>query len=170
MKRIGTYTWRAAIVLLCLCLVFYFLFSDNPSNWGSFGDYIGGIGSIVLSMAVFLYTYQVDKRTEEKKRSENNVQLLREVGQLLTTLEQYKGQCKRSNCSPTSLLPQKSDPYEIVILKVEIRISFARCVSLAKLNGIDEIPGKDEIIHNMDVVEKYVNDWLGYIETKTLYH
>lgn len=81
MKRIGTYTWIAAIVLLCLCLVFFC--SNNPTYWGSFGDYIGGIGSVVLSIVVFLYTYQTNQRAEEKKKNENNVQFLREIWQLI---------------------------------------------------------------------------------------
>lgn len=62
------------------------------------------------------------------------------------------------------MLPQKDDPYEIVTLKAEIRILFAKCTSLAKSYGINEIPKKNEVIHNINKIEEYVQGWVSYIE------
>jgi hypothetical protein len=39
--------------------------SGNSDDWGNFGDYIGGVGCLVLSYALLWFTYRADKREEE---------------------------------------------------------------------------------------------------------
>lgn len=42
-------------------------FSDNPADWGTFGDYIGGVYSVVLTVALVYVTYILNKKNEQNK-------------------------------------------------------------------------------------------------------
>ena len=157
MKGRETYIGIAAIVLLCLCLGFYFR-SDNPSHWGSFGDYIGGVGSVVLSIAVFFYTYQVNKRVEEERQDEKRRQLLAVIEELLKKIKQHES--RKSS--------EEGGQNGIGELDIEIRTLFARGVALARFNGIPNLPPKGKGVGGPKGVEEYVNKWLSHIENEIL--
>ena len=130
-----------AIILLMLVLyfsVFHDGFSNDSGNWGDFGSYIGGIGSLALPIAVFYYSYQADKR--DKK-----IELLKQIEIVLTKIEEHKN--------------SESD--------VGIRTSFAVCMSLAKAFGVPNLPKEEDWICIEDM-KMYANKWLNYIENKTL--
>lgn len=63
-----------AIILFVLLFVFQFhdnAFSDNISDWGSFGDYIGGIILSLISILLIYKTYQEQKYANIIARFEN---------------------------------------------------------------------------------------------------
>ena len=79
-----------SIFLILYAVVFHHGLSSNHEEWGSFGDYIGGIGGIVLSCSILYYTYLIDK---EHKRTENTTQVLKlidVVGESLTYIQKWQ--------------------------------------------------------------------------------
>lgn len=82
-----------AVILLSLLIyliVFHRGLSNNHEEWGSFGNYIGGIGGIVLSCSLFYYTYTIDK---DHKRTENNahtLKLIDIISESLTCIQRWQ--------------------------------------------------------------------------------
>lgn len=70
-------------ILLCIILivpvVFYIVcfynnsLSDNPADWGTFGDYIGGIYSVVLTIVLAYITYSLGKRDEDVRLQKQEI-------------------------------------------------------------------------------------------------
>ena len=66
--------WKIVFLIsLFLPVIFYICnfsrngFSDNPADWGTFGDYIGGVYSVVLTLALVYVTYILNKKNEHNK-------------------------------------------------------------------------------------------------------
>ena len=41
--------------------------SKEPADWGTFGDYIGGIYSVVLAVVLVYVTYTINRKNDELK-------------------------------------------------------------------------------------------------------
>lgn len=158
------------ISILVLLLIFYFLvfndkLSENSNDWGNFGSYIGGVGSLILSMFVFYYTYTVDKRAENEKQEEKRIQLLKQIQTLLSKIEQYNNLIYKSHNA--TLVERGKQSYEtchnvICILEIEIRTSFAISVTLAKRYGF-ETP--NNTAQDIKDIQECVKNWLEQITT-----
>ena len=78
------------IVLAIIPLVFYFCkfhsynLSDDPADWGVFGDYIGGVYSVLIAILVVYITRNLNKRDEEKRLKK---EALREVYMQITKIQ-----------------------------------------------------------------------------------
>lgn len=67
--------WKKYIVMLMLILpviVYGYHFRENdwsssPSDWGAFGDYIGGVYSVVLTIVLVYVTYTMNRKNDERK-------------------------------------------------------------------------------------------------------
>ena len=59
--------------------------SNNPSDWGVFGDYIGGVYSVVIAILVVYLTRNLERRDEEKKLKQEAV---RKVYLQITSIQQ----------------------------------------------------------------------------------
>lgn len=42
-------------------------FSKDPADWGTFGDYIGGVYSVILSIIAIYVTYMISEREDKSK-------------------------------------------------------------------------------------------------------
>lgn len=42
-------------------------FSKDPADWGTFGDYIGGVYSVLLSIIAIYVTYMISEREDKLK-------------------------------------------------------------------------------------------------------
>ena len=154
---------KYTIIFILIFLSLYFMkfhecLSDKSDDWGNFGSYIGGIGSLILSMSVFHYTYKVEQRN-------NKIQLLKQIETLLSKIEQYDNILFRISNATISERGSKSnenDNKAIALLDIEIRTSFAILVSLAKSCGMKDIP-KDSIVKVSDA-KSYANKWLEHYE------
>ena len=47
-------------------------FSKDPSDWGTFGDYVGGVYSVLLSIIAIYVTYMISGR-EDKSREKRKI-------------------------------------------------------------------------------------------------
>lgn len=59
--------WIAILVLISPILIYIINFgcfdiSDNPENWAWFGDYIGGVYSVILAFVILYLTRQLEKK------------------------------------------------------------------------------------------------------------
>lgn len=84
-----------AIVLLIISFVVYFFvfhngLSDDHEKWASFGSYIGGIGSIIVSISLFYYTYTVDKNRNRIERNNQILRLIEIVSESLILMNKWK--------------------------------------------------------------------------------
>ena len=67
-------------VCLVLPIFFYWLhfgssgLSDSTDNWGTFGDYIGGCCSLILSFLALIITRKMDKKERRDKKKEKAVE------------------------------------------------------------------------------------------------
>ena len=79
------------IVAALLPILFYVLMfhdyklSDDPADWGVFGDYIGGVYSVLIALLVVYITRNLSRRDEEKKLKK---EALREVYKQITNIQQ----------------------------------------------------------------------------------
>lgn len=59
--------------------------SDNPADWGVFGDYIGGVYSILIAILVVYISRNLDRRDEEEKRKQ---EALRKIHNQISSIRQ----------------------------------------------------------------------------------
>lgn len=62
-----------------------YMFSENPADWGVFGDYIGGVYSVIIAILVVYITRNLEKRDEEKRLKK---EALRQVYLQITSIQQ----------------------------------------------------------------------------------
>lgn len=73
--------WRkyTIISVLIIPIAIYILhFSRNdwsyePADWGSFGDFIGGVYSVILTILLVYVTYTIERKSEEVKECRNAI-------------------------------------------------------------------------------------------------
>lgn len=79
-------TWRklVAVILLILPVVLYVMqfgkykISDNPADWGVFGDYIGGVYTVLVTFFAIYLTRSLQKRDAEKNKAKAAVSVIYE--------------------------------------------------------------------------------------------
>ena len=61
-------------ILACIIPIIVYIFrfhsggfSNNPADWGTFGDYIGGVYSVILSIIAIYVTYIIREREDKTK-------------------------------------------------------------------------------------------------------
>ena len=60
-------------VVLCIPILCYIInfasygVSGNVSDWAAFGDYIGGVYSVVLTIVLVYVSYSLNKKSEKEK-------------------------------------------------------------------------------------------------------
>lgn len=60
----------ASIPLITYILNFAnYKISDDPEKWAFFGDYIGGVYSVVLTCILTYLMYQLNKKDEQRKEN-----------------------------------------------------------------------------------------------------
>lgn len=145
------------ILLIAIITLSFFLFlylyifhdglSSNHEEWGCFGDYIGGIGGIVLSCSIFYYTYLIDK---EHRRTENKTQVLKllvVVGESLTYLRRWQDLnliLNNNNLYERGLYDQAQIDSEMSKLEIQIWVNYKTTQVLAyHLYGMD-LPDVDK--------------------------
>ena len=142
----------AVITLSFFLFLYFFIFHDglssNHEEWGYFGDYIGGIGGIVLSCSIFYYTYLIDK---EHRRTENKthvLKLLEVVGASLSYLRRWQDLnliLNNNNLYERGLYDQAQIDSEMSKLEIQIWVNYKTTQVLAyHLYGMD-IPDVDRI-------------------------
>ena len=79
-------TWKGlvAAILLVLPVVLYVMqfrkhkISDNPEDWGVFGDYIGGVYTVLVTFFAIYLTRSLQKRDAEKNKARAAVSVIYE--------------------------------------------------------------------------------------------
>jgi len=86
---LAVWVWSVAIILIVLALYFYHFsdgFSTDPSAWGQFGDYVGGIlnpafsyvALVLLLFTIIIQSQQLKKSSQELELSRKELELTRE--------------------------------------------------------------------------------------------
>ena len=76
----------AVLPILIYVLMFHsYSLSDDPADWGVFGDYIGGVYSVLIALLVVYITRNLTRRDEEKRLKK---EALREVYKQITNIQQ----------------------------------------------------------------------------------
>ena len=60
-------------------------FSDDPADWGVFGDYIGGVYSVLIAILVVYLTRNLSRSDEEKRLKK---EAIREIYKQITNIQQ----------------------------------------------------------------------------------
>lgn len=83
--------WKITLALLVLAapLVVYVVhfgnlsISDNPADWGSFGDYIGGIYAALVTFLAIYLTRHLEKRDAERNKAKSAVgEIYEQIGKI----------------------------------------------------------------------------------------
>lgn len=67
--------WIIGVIILFVPVLVYILkfvgfsISDDPSDWGVFGDYIGGIYTVLVTIFAIYLTRHLDKRDVERNKA-----------------------------------------------------------------------------------------------------
>lgn len=78
----------AVLPILIYVLMFHdYKLSENPADWGVFGDYIGGVYSVLIALLVVYITRNLSRRDEEKRLKK---EALREVYKQITNIQQKR--------------------------------------------------------------------------------
>lgn len=69
--------WVMAVVLCIpiLCYIINFAsygVSGNVSDWAAFGDYIGGVYSVVLTIVLVYVSYSLNKKAKRERKTEGD--------------------------------------------------------------------------------------------------
>jgi len=73
-----------AVILLVLPVVLYvvrfgkYKISDNPADWGVFGDYIGGVYTVLVTFFAIYLTRSLQKKDAEKNKAKAAVSVIYE--------------------------------------------------------------------------------------------
>ena len=112
-KRILVICFIILIVLFPIAFYCYnfrrYSLSNNPEYWGFFGDYIGGVYSVVLTMALFYISYLLNKQEIGYRKLSNAV---KEIYDLIPSTNSRKIDIKKIN-----KLNRLIDVYENVLPK-----------------------------------------------------
>lgn len=58
--------------IMVYCAHFWgYSISDEPADWASFGDYVGGVYSIIVTILVIFLTRSLDKKDEKQRNKAN---------------------------------------------------------------------------------------------------
>ena len=79
-------TWKRliAVILLFMPVVLYIIqfgkykISDNPADWGVFGDYIGGVYTVLVTFFAIYLTRNLQKRDAERNKAKAAVSVIYE--------------------------------------------------------------------------------------------
>ena len=80
--------WKKFLLVLLIAapMIFYMLqfckagISGNPANWGAFGDYVGGVYSVMVTVLVIYLTRVLDKNEAKRvKRQEAAENLYKQI-------------------------------------------------------------------------------------------
>lgn len=83
--------WKIFLALLVLAapLVVYVIhfgklsISDNPADWGSFGDYIGGVYAVLVTFLAVYLTRHLEKRDAERNKAKAAVgEIYQQIGKI----------------------------------------------------------------------------------------
>lgn len=76
----------AVLPILIYVLKFHdYKLSNDPADWGVFGDYIGGVYSVLIALLVVYITRNLSRHDEEKRLKK---EALREVYKQITNIQQ----------------------------------------------------------------------------------
>lgn len=57
--------------------------SDNPEDWGVFGDYIGGVYGVLTTILLFFVGLQLGKREDKRKRKIKAIEeIIQQIGKI----------------------------------------------------------------------------------------
>lgn len=79
MKKLHSWKLVAAIIMLVAPLLIYVIqfgghsISDDPADWGVFGDYIGGVYTVLVTLFAIYLTRHLDKRDVERNKARSAV-------------------------------------------------------------------------------------------------
>lgn len=105
-----TLLFISAIILLFIPLIFYIItfrthsISQNPSDWGAFGDYIGGVLSLLLSIyttGLLIYiTILLNKKDSKEAQIRKNKDIKYKIYfEIIKTLRDYSiWECSKAKC------------------------------------------------------------------------
>lgn len=100
------------LVLVVPILLYWYNFkeytiSTNPEHWGVFGDYIGGVYSVVLTIVLFYITYLLNKKESGFIKQSNAA---KEIYNQISSINSY-----RINVSKVNQLKRLIDLYENIL-------------------------------------------------------
>lgn len=81
------------IALSVLFFLYFYNFHNGLSldsnDWGNFGSYIGGLGSLVLSIMLFIHTKKIDKKHTEHENLVRKNNLLNHYNDFLSMYKRW---------------------------------------------------------------------------------
>lgn len=141
--------WKFALMILfCLPIIIYVYnfggrrFSENPADWGTFGDYVGGVYSVVLTLALVYVSYTINRKTEENKECKKAIKeiytIVSKIQSVDVNLEEVHGILR---CIDENSLHLSKEVREKLIHEMDYYICIANNKSL--INGKTEERIKD---------------------------
>ena len=115
-----------AVAILAIPLVIYiihfrgFSISDNPSDWASFGDYIGGVYTVLVTFLAIYLTRHLENRDAERNKAKSAVGAIYEqIGKIdyrhlnLNSVKKYLRLVKENELYiPAPLFDRLTDLYD----------------------------------------------------------
>lgn len=128
-------------IIIVLFLALYFCtfhgpLSNTSADWGHFGEYFGAVCSVVLSIAVFVYTYFENQSAKEEKQQEKINKLLEKTSTTIVKVKEWKSKKSEINehdDAYTRGLPEfKSKRRYVSDLETEIMVNYKIIQTLYK--------------------------------------
>ena len=76
--------------LFLYLLIFHHGLSVHHEEWGSFGNFIGDIGGIVLTFSMFYYEFTIDKDHRRTENNANTLKLIDIISESLTFVQRWQ--------------------------------------------------------------------------------
>ena len=110
--------------------------SSNSNDWGNFDDYIGGVGSIILSFALLWFTHEANRREKDNEKNKIEIQLLQQIESTLIKIRKHE--CINKEITNASIYERgglsKKTEY-LLNLEIELYASYETLKILAKKSG-----------------------------------
>lgn len=87
LRKILSYVLIFLIFLIPIAVYFIhfcgYSISDNPSDWGVFGDYIGGIYNVLVAILIFILSYRLEKDNKRRAKLMNAAEeITKQIGKI----------------------------------------------------------------------------------------
>ena len=151
--------WRKYLIILILLfpiILYVFNFreyewSTEPADWGTFGDYIGGVYSVVLTLALVYVTYMMNRKNDEVRECKRAI---KEIYTMVLELDSGNIEVEHIHkiirCSDANSLHLSSEIYNRLIKEMDYYI----CIASDRKN----IDLKKEA-QIKDILKKYYNGY-----------
>lgn len=150
-----------SIIILCYFYIFHGELSHNSNDWGNFGSYIGGAGSVILSISIFYYTYSCDKRHQKEMNTQKLLNITNQISSIISNIYEYKN---IENFLKNSTIYQRgldnflytSNQAETILYKIKGQFKSLQIMAYSLSLSPKPIETKDI---NIEDIMYYITEW-----------